>query len=326
MLTLDPVIAEERRRFRGGAVVHGREGLAAISTVNQMSSANPEQARVRLLSTAFGDLLVARLRSQELVADRRGSMLDDRYADYLQLGIITAGQVAVQQGRGERVLSAGDMYVLDNRVGYRLRIGPPTETMHLYVPERVVRDHGYARSAFAGGSWTAASPSNASSKALGRILASFTTGPDTLEDPARLHVARSLQELSLAALHEFLGAMPSQEGAREMYRTRARAAIDERFADPAFDVAAVATLLGVSVRYLHTLFEGEAIGIGGLLRQTRLRYSLGLLVASRRTRATIASIAAASGFRGEDQFARAFKRAQGMTPSEYRSQSGTAAG
>ena len=115
-------------------------------------------------------------------------------------------------------------------------------------------------------------------------------------------------------------AVPELEGEtrdilRLALRQRAETLLEQHLHDPAFGVQELAGLLGLSRSALYRLFEPGG-GIAVLIRDRlrRLRAALADQADHRR----VAEKAYACGFADPAQIIRAFRRAFGMTPADYR--------
>lgn len=313
-VTVDNAMLERRGPFEGGALFSGAEGLVGLSVSSRMSSPRPHHHRTLVATTTFGEMFATRIRSRHLHAERTPDRLDDPYSGYAQLGFVLSGRMHIEQSGRHGTIEPGAASLLVGSLPFRTRIDDEAESIQLYLPLRLMLAHGYAPEAWAGRSWEV----TPSASVLREILRSVTSGSHPVPAASASHVGHALREFALAVLHEAADRVHAGYDARAMYRERAQAAIADRFADPSFGVAALADELRVSPRYLHTLFQGEDLSAGAQLRATRIRHAATLLAGSRTRDLTIAAIARLSGFGGDDQFARAFRRAHGVTPSEYR--------
>ncbi|WP_169748187.1 helix-turn-helix domain-containing protein [Microbacterium azadirachtae] len=320
-MTVDHAMRERRDRFEGGALFIGPEGLEGLSVSSRMSSPRPHHHRTLVATTTFGEMFATRIRSRHLHAERSRDRLDDPYAGYAQLGFVLSGRMQIEQGGRQSAIAPGSVSVLVGSLPFRTRIDDEAESIQLYVPLRLMRAHGYAPESWAGLTWG----TTPSAIALHELLRTVTSGTNPVPATSATHVGHALRELALAVLHEAADRVHAGYDARAMYRERAQAVIADRFADPSFDVAALAEELRVSPRYLHALFHGEDLSAGAQLRATRIRHAATLLAGVRTRDLTIAEVARLSGFGGDDQFARAFRRAHGITPSQYRAQHRSAA-
>ncbi|MGA0845681.1 MAG: helix-turn-helix domain-containing protein [Luteolibacter sp.] len=81
-------------------------------------------------------------------------------------------------------------------------------------------------------------------------------------------------------------------------------------------VGPLAAKLGVSERHLRQKFQQEAgLSLGAYLRNYRIRRAIGLLAS---TRLSLAEISDRCGYRSTSSFHRAFAKATGMKPAEFR--------
>lgn len=319
-MPVDPLLLRSRARFDGGARFDGVEGLEQMSVSAHMSSPSPGDHRSRVATFTFGDTLVTRIRSQYLVSDRPSAMVDDAYSEYLQLALVISGEIFTRQGGHERTVAAGDVGALLPRRPFHSRLDRPSEVVQLYLPIWMLRAHGYSPDPWGGRRWTA----TPTAVAMRQLLTTVTSRSEAVAEASRSAVGRAIAELAIGMLHEAGDSDRPTHDVREVHRLRVRSLIADGFSDPALDVSKLAALMNVSPRYLHSLFKGEEFGVAGWLRQTRLRSAAALLASDVARHSTIASVGTMCGFRGEDQFTRAFKRLYGMTPSDFRAASASA--
>ena len=83
-------------------------------------------------------------------------------------------------------------------------------------------------------------------------------------------------------------------------------------------MAAVATRHGISVRYVHKLFEDDGRTYSQVVLGARLDHALRQLRDPCCALRTVSAIAGAAGFGDLSYFNRTFRRRYGMTPSEAR--------
>jgi AraC-like DNA-binding protein len=101
-------------------------------------------------------------------------------------------------------------------------------------------------------------------------------------------------------------------------RHRVCAFIDRNLADAGLDPRTIAAALGMSTRYLHSLFEASGESVMRYLLRRRLERCRQDLQDPARTHRSIADIALAWGFSDLSHFGRTFKAAFGITPREWR--------
>jgi AraC-like DNA-binding protein len=94
--------------------------------------------------------------------------------------------------------------------------------------------------------------------------------------------------------------------------------IDHNLADPDLGPATIAAHHHISLRLLHKLFQQRPETVGATIRRRRLERSRADLRDPRLAHRSIGETAARWGFRHQAEFARAFRRAYGVSPSEFR--------
>jgi AraC-like DNA-binding protein len=108
------------------------------------------------------------------------------------------------------------------------------------------------------------------------------------------------------------------EALRNARLSLARRLIAQHLSDPRMSPAFVAGLLGISIRHLHILFEGENGSFSETVTEQRIGHSRRLLCET--PKRPVADIARACGFESLATFYRVFQTANGMTPGDFRSQ------
>jgi AraC family transcriptional activator of tynA and feaB len=122
-------------------------------------------------------------------------------------------------------------------------------------------------------------------------------------------------------VYDLLGALfapPAPLGSRHTDKLFARVCdiIKDRFADPDILPREVAAEMGISLRYLQSLFTNRGSTCSHYISSLRLDHAARLIErrASMKTGQPLAEIAYASGFRDYTHFARGFRRRFGTTP------------
>ncbi|MGZ6855200.1 MAG: helix-turn-helix transcriptional regulator [Mycobacteriaceae bacterium] len=113
------------------------------------------------------------------------------------------------------------------------------------------------------------------------------------------------------------GQQPDHRGTVVLRRQQARDVIRARINDPELCTGTVAGALGMSVRRLQQIFEGEA-SVAQQIRELRIDHARRLLRDPMTESQSIGSIAALCGYGGHAHFSRVFRQATGMTPRDFR--------
>ncbi|QPF87887.1 helix-turn-helix transcriptional regulator [Bradyrhizobium genosp. L] len=118
------------------------------------------------------------------------------------------------------------------------------------------------------------------------------------------------------------GSRRAQQALRIGRLSLARRLVTRHLPEPALSPTMIAELLGVSVRYLHVLFETTGKSFSHTVTDQRLAESRRLLAAT--PPRPIAEIAFACGFGSLATFYRIFTASEGSTPGEFRARSSDA--
>ncbi|HEV2078637.1 MAG TPA: helix-turn-helix domain-containing protein [Allosphingosinicella sp.] len=151
-----------------------------------------------------------------------------------------------------------------------------------------------------------------------KMLCAQADHPDISDNAAITHNLSHLLSIALGA--------SSQEEPQRLAVAHARyqqaiGYIEREFSDPRLTPQRVAARLGISVRTLHSVFEGSGASFAEHVTQRRLQASRAALLNPATRQQSLAAIAFACGFNDVSTFHRAFRRAYGVSPSELRPKS-----
>ncbi|MFF5497429.1 helix-turn-helix domain-containing protein [Streptomyces aquilus] len=149
---------------------------------------------------------------------------------------------------------------------------------------------------------------------------------DAAAPAAREDLARAGADLlaALAAIRSTgtgaAGAGTSAGTGQDAMLDRVKATIDARLAEPELSPGVLAAEHGISLRYLHKLFQERGTTVGGWIRRRRLEACRAELARPSAADRTIAAVAARWGFASPAHFSHAFRKAYGVSPVQYRGQ------
>jgi AraC-like DNA-binding protein len=242
----------------------------------------------------------------------RARIAGERRPEAFGLTLVTAGEAILADPSGDRTLRRGDLCLLHSGLPFEKRMARGYAETFLYLP----------RAAFAaavGARVPDPEPAVAAPSGLAGLLA------DTLVAFARRRrelgpaewppLLRALAQLMSAV---FLDREPgcAASPARRLQRDRALRHIDDHLADPALSPRAIAAALGMSVRYLHLLFEDAGASVRATILARRLDRCRDALAGA--PRRSISEIAFAWGFNDAAHFSRVFKARFGSSPRDLR--------
>jgi AraC-like DNA-binding protein len=132
-------------------------------------------------------------------------------------------------------------------------------------------------------------------------------------------VAHLTELIELSLLASGSCALPVRDpGVRAARLTAIKADIGRHLTDSSLSVAALAARHGITPRYLHMLFEDDAMSYSQYVLDQRLVLACRRLRDPRLAGRTISSIAHDAGFGDLSYFNRTFRRRYGVTPSAAR--------
>jgi AraC-like DNA-binding protein len=142
---------------------------------------------------------------------------------------------------------------------------------------------------------------------------------DTLNDRDVTVLFEHVADMVAMALTADAASTPTLESAaRHGLYYRICSFINQHLDDPELTPSRVADGAGISLRYLHRIFEDTQETFGSYLRRQRLLRSLQQLQNPLLSQRPVANIAYDCGFRSAPHFTSAFRRQFGMTPTEAR--------
>jgi AraC-like DNA-binding protein len=144
---------------------------------------------------------------------------------------------------------------------------------------------------------------------------------DEMEEPARALIGKHLVDLLAMAVEADERVLVGHASSvRNAHLHRCEQFIRSRLADPELTPQTVASGCGISLRYLHQIFEAEGITVSAYIRNQRL-LTCDALLRDPSCRKSISEIAYLWGFGDQAQFSRNYRNRFGCTPSEARAAS-----
>ncbi|QBQ99170.1 helix-turn-helix domain-containing protein [Paraburkholderia pallida] len=233
--------------------------------------------------------------------------------------IQTEGTATVEQDSRQCILRTGDMTLLDTSRAFHMDFRDEMAQLVLQVPRALFRKQVGALERLTATVVPAQNP-------LGRITKQFIT---SLARDFELFAPIVAQRLSEQALDMVVMAFASlaDDGharktsvTRSMLAHRGRAFIEANLRSAWLSPGDVAEHLGISKRYLSTIFAGDGQSVERFIRQRRLQKCARDLADRGQAIRPISDIAFGWGFNNLTHFGQSFKAVYGATPREYRKQ------
>ncbi|AJE46693.1 helix-turn-helix domain-containing protein [Celeribacter indicus] len=260
------------------------------------------------------DFKFARVHANNQLGVRQHRQVEKDQKDELVLFTSLSGTIHLTQNNREVTVRPGELGLYDLGSPSIWKHGDPTAVLNLVLPGEVLRRR------LSGVSRTTSFPYVVSSgvsrlshgffvglwnevEAISSFDAELCTG--YLADLLALSIERGEKSLPL-----------NRPSARRALYHRSIAFIRSHLEDPDLDPQGIAEAVGISVRYLHQIFEEAGQSVCACLRDARLERGHAELSRPRTLAYPISEIARRSGFRNPSHFATAFKRRYGLSPRE----------
>jgi AraC-like DNA-binding protein len=298
----------------------GAEGLAALANGVDLLAPDPRAFAAELTTVQLGAISVDALSSTAYTAIRSARHISDDGVDAVHFGLLRAGQGSITQDGRLYQQQAGGASLLRTVTPYRSETTPRPESgrrsqVILTTISMALLPGKAAKVALL----TATSlPRTPLVAAAANFLGTVSMGLPQPGSATANFVEHAIVDLTLAVIAEGTADEMPPESAEAGTRVRIRDFVLRRLADTELGPRRIATEFGISIRYLHRLFESEDTSVSSFIRGERLRKAAGELADPTLRHLDLKSIAARSGFGGADQFSRAFKTRYGMTPRDYR--------
>jgi AraC-like DNA-binding protein len=247
---------------------------------------------------------------------RRDTRLDDISHYYVLFQ--RAGRMQLEQNDRVSVLNPGDIALIDSSrpVTYLSQVPNQSQWLSLHLNRKSLGSHlgfeprgGQSRNG------------DALAAVLLRELVSL---PNSRSPFGQAGAYMSLAVFDLVGALFSDSALISISPYSDKLFLRAREIIGERFSKPDFGPSELAVEMGISLRYLQTLFAARGVTCSAFIQSSRLNHATGLLRrhALVNTSTALREIAYASGFLDYGYFARLFRRRFGHPPSAHGSGGG----
>lgn len=230
-----------------------------------------------------------------------------------RLALLLEGEAVITSGRCRTPLHAGDFYYDDGSRPHEIRTGP-IRAVGTAVPEALLplpRDG-------AGRMLGHRVPSgDCTGPPLARFLTQVTehVGSYRPADGPRLGTVLGSLVAALLARAAEPDAVPP---ARTPLTQGITAFIQQRLGDPELTPRGIAATHGISLSYLHRLFEAESETVAAFIRRRRLERARFDLADPAQADTPVHTISARWGFARATDFARAFRAAYGIAPGDFR--------
>lgn len=270
----------------------------------------------RIATDRLGWLRLSAVDADAQRTSRTAAHIARSAADYVAVGVQTAGTATLFQDGRRALVGEGDLMVYDTARPYALDYPGRFSARVVHMPRRTV---GLPEEDLRRVTGTAVAGADGFGALLASFLTTLTSSVPRCSPAVAARLAASVVDLFATLVDErtAAGAPPEADPHRPLV-ARVREHIDRRLGDPELSPRSVADAHHVSVRYLHRLFEDEGITVARLIQRRRLEECAREL--SRRGPAAppVSAVAQRWGFADPAHFSRVFRAAYGLSPREWR--------
>jgi AraC-like DNA-binding protein len=284
----------------------------AAMMADQTTDRAPEGA---LRGSRFGQASVFEISGTAQVVRRTAAAVRAVPAEGWKAYLQMEGEGVLEQGHAQLAVRTGDLVLYDLSRPYAFSVGA-FRGLVVSVPRESLGLAGATAVAATGRTWSVR-------EGPGRLLAEYLDGLVRTSPGAGDPSAEPLGDAAVALLAATVGHVPVAAGGDEhQIRSLVLGHVRNRLRDPGLCPASVATSMGMSRRTLDRLFEDDEMGVAARIRHDRLEAVRRDLADPQLAERSIVAVAARWCFFDQAHFSRAFRRAYGTTPSEYRRRAG----
>lgn len=301
-----------RERFEFLSWVTSTYGIGSVRTERTSIGAFHSSVDAAPLGTS----MLVEVSAAPLTLERSRRDISSAEHDMLTLGILVDGRSVQQQRDREAVLHPGDMVLIDSRAPFLIDYDRPFRQLMVSFPREKLLSRVPNADALTA---TRVDGRGGAAAVASAMIQSLYAQRTEVGDAGPSLVEHALDLVALA-----LGGAPNASASEERRVRRIRAFIEDHLGDPALSPRSIADACGVSVRYLHRLFERAEQTVDAYVWRRRLDRARSAIGDPRRRALSLTEIAFEVGFSDASHFSKAYRRAFGESPSEARRRSTSA--
>jgi AraC-like DNA-binding protein len=275
----------------------------------------PDRFGGRIAIDKVGAVSISRHQSSGLAYRRDVRHLRREREEQFLITVPEQGEVAFSQSGQEVRCGAGGFILQRSHEPYEFSHREDSALWVVKVPSDILRSRLRAPDRFCARRFDAQEGAGALFVDFLRLLPHRLP---QLGEEGRAAVGNHVLDLLVLALQDDERVLGSSETTvRAAHLQRIESFIRRNLHNPDLSPQVIADGCGISVRYLHQLFQDTGTTVIGWIREQRL-LSCHAMLTGGAARRTIADIAYSWGFSDQAQFSRAYRRRFGMSPREAR--------
>lgn len=281
-----------------------------------MNITNAQAFNGEIRKARLGELELNEVVSDFEIASRTRVHIARDRKEYFILLLLRDGSLSIEQGGRQCRLLPGSFGLMDLNTPYQYGHAQRTSVLGISIPSAILNSllpdpHRHCMTP------------KAATVGTGRIIAdflqSFAGQLDQLPDHhAGLYAGRIVDLIGLLLDTESGGAPSDQHAMRNTIFARCTHFIESHISDPNLGPEKVAAAAGISLRYVHKVFQPSGETVNDFIRRVRLRRAYDELTRPGNYSKLIKEIAFNGGFRSQSHFTKLFREAFGATPRRIR--------
>lgn len=289
-----------------------RDAICDVYVHVDVKATDPDNYRGFIREAKFGEVVMTDILLSEQRIRRNQEHISKLDKDCYYLQLIHRGNLSVLQHGSTHRSNAARGAIFCATEQYELQCHGDVRSFYLEIPrddfaQRFPRER------------IPVSASLNTTQGLGRIATEFcatlAAEGSKLEDTIRAGLGNQLMDILAFTLLSSEGDMPAAEGSVKKARLMSvQRWIEEHIGNPDLSLEAIAAANGMSLRYLHTLFEPCEMSASEWIWNRRLQLSYDCL--ARGDGRSITLIAFDHGFNSSAHFSTLFRRKYGISPRD----------
>ncbi len=263
--------------------------------------------------TQLKQLQVSRVRSGAVSIQKQRREIERSDQDAYFVALLLSGHYALEQNGRTATLQPGEMLLYDATQPHHIHCGGDLFKLIFAIPRATLQAR-FARPDLC----TAIGLTKQHSAAMvaADFLRSWSARVPQLSQSALDTLCETSLDLLSLALAELRPGDIKSSRSQAVALFEIKRYVEQRLADPELNATAIAQAVGLSPRYINSLFEQEQQSLMRYVLQRRLERCHQAIIQCRTTGLSISQIAFRWGFNDLSHFSRVFKKRYGVSPSQ----------